>query len=120
MKRKIIMAALTAAMLVNGITVYAEEASETGFESLPAIEVESETEILEEQESILETEEVIEETAETTENLEAYKQTGVEGFVYRLYKLVLNREPEQKGYTEWVNWLKTDKQRVSRPEKGLS
>lgn len=133
MKRKIIMAALTAAMLVNGITVYAEETSETGLESLPAIEVESETEFLEETESILEekgdtetesaletvsgsdlteemtdgeTEEVLEEISETTENMEAYKQTGVEGFVYRLYKLVLNREPEQKGYTEWVNWLK--------------
>ena len=27
---------------------------------------------------------------ESAVNMEAYKQTGVEGFVYRLYKLVLN------------------------------
>ena len=43
---------------------------------------------------------------ESAVNMEAYKQTGVEGFVYRLYKLVLNREPEAKGYNEWVGWLK--------------
>ena len=43
---------------------------------------------------------------ESAVNMEAYKQTGVEGFVYRLYKLVLNREPEAKGYNEWVGGLK--------------
>lgn len=133
MKRRIIMAALTAAMLATAVPVYAEETIESGIETQPVIETEITNTFLEETEAALETESisetetvlvnetpeettaveteiVLEETAETTEALEAYKQTGVEGFVYRLYKLVLNREPEIKGYNEWVTCL----------EKGMS
>lgn len=133
MKRRIIMAALTAAMLATAVPVYAEETIESGIETQLVIETEITNEFLEETKAVLETESsmetettpetaliseipeetkaeeteaVIEETEEETEDLEAYKQTGVEGFVYRLYKLVLNREPEAKGYNEWVNWLK--------------
>ena len=35
-----------------------------------------------------------------------YNQTGIEGFVYRLYAVALGREPDQNGYTMWVNLLK--------------
>lgn len=122
---------LTAAILCSSLPVYAQESKETELfvetesiseeesivETEPAAEtvLESgaaeetkadETESAIEETKADETESAIEETAETTRDLEAYKQTGVEGFVYRLYKLVLNREPEPKGYKEWVNWLK--------------
>ena len=36
-----------------------------------------------------------------------YNQTGIEGFVYRLYAVALGREPDQSGYTMWVNLLKS-------------
>ena len=32
---------------------------------------------------------------------------GVEGFVTRLYSVALGREPEQEGYTKWVNGMKS-------------
>lgn len=88
------------------------EESETLFE---------ETEFIEETESIKETESKgetkneksaeteketeIETAEETEEELEANYGNTAKGFVYRLYKLVLGREPDQKGLNEWTNYL---------------
>lgn len=80
-----------------------------------------ETESIDESESIAETESgketetekivetdketEIETAEETEEELEANYGNTAKGFVYRLYKLVLGREPDKKGLNEWTNYL---------------
>ncbi len=43
--------------------------------------------------------------AEINDPKEGFSTTGTGGFVYRMYKVVLGREPDTEGYNYWVNKL---------------
>lgn len=76
---------------------------ETTSEETEDVEEETKEPVCLETESVEET--VIETAEKTEENLEANYGNTAKSFVYRLYKLVLGREPDTKGLNEWTNYL---------------
>lgn len=46
------------------------------------------------------------------ENLSIYG-TGVEGFVTRMYRLILNRQPDSAGFSDWTSGLRSGKYKGS-------
>jgi hypothetical protein len=55
----------------------------------------------------------------TEYDIEVVKRTGVEGFVHRLYSKVLNRDPDDSGYKNWVAQLKDGKITGSKAAYGF-
>ena len=54
-------------------------------------------------------EKLIESVEETEEEMDA-SSDPVEAFVERLYKVILNRNPDPSGLKAWTNVLKSDKE----------
>ena len=98
---------------------FAETAVEEIVETL--IETESNNEIVEteviEDSSETETESVVEETEETKALEES--QDPVEAFVARLYKVILNRNPDPSGLKAWTNVLKSGKEQGAKVAQGF-
>ena len=97
-----------------------EEAEEIIEEELLAEEL-IEDEVVEE---VLEEIEEIKIEVEKTENNNKYanilsSEPSVKGFVVRLYRNVLEREPDDRGFNNWVNNLNSKKTTASSTVKGF-
>lgn len=114
MKRKITkvaaLAALCAAVFISAgfireNEVRADEAVPEQTEAVEPTEAPEPTEAVEPTETPEPTEAV--EPTEVPEPTEAPKRDGIEGFVFRLYDVVLGRDPDENGFSEWCEALRT-------------
>ena len=113
-KRMLVWAVILSMMLVpsNYVTAMESESEikeieleNESVETTDMVETVGENDNLEIHETMEETETIEIPAVEIEEKYESDEKTGVEGFVYRLYKVVLDREPDPMGYEDWVNKL---------------
>ena len=57
------------------------------------------------------------ESIEGVDQLNPY--TGIKGYVYRFYKVVLNRDPDKEGLNDWIQKLQNKEQRGGDIAKGF-
>ena len=123
-----------AIMLISASCMQVQAIDETALETIPETQIEESANETEETEEMLssegpdmeesqvatetETEEKLIESVEETEEEMDASSDPVEAFVERLYKVILNRNPDPSGLKAWTNVLKSGKEQGAKVAQG--